>query len=671
MTQTIAQYMSYLYNIGSWFTPVALLLRQIFFTLDSIIYTLIPVVYSFALELINIPLVANQNNVLKVVAKSIYSLLSVVMLFRLAFSLLTLMANPDKVEDKEVGAAKMFTNVIVCMILIMAIPAAFNAAMKIQDVLVGVKRDPATGVVTSMQAGVIDKIFLKGTDDQCIKQTNVFTGESQCIDLGSFISKSVFQIFFFPTQGALGEQVATQAYDAVFSGPSWAMIVLSPFINLPTLQGLTIPGLNVTIPIIPVFVFSYLFLVSTIVGGYLLWVFITLALDIAYRSVKLFALQLISPIAIVSYIDPHSQSKGIFKKWTDEVMKTYLSLFIRLATLAIVGLILMNIDWHPNPYSSVPPGADTGQALMVVFGQYNPFLKLFIFLGILTFLKTAPKMFEEIFGYKGKTKEEGFGASLLRGAFGGAASGAVGMISGGMSAKRNNLPFWSGAAIGGLEGIKGGASSAFGGKFGAFAKSIGGGSNAVGKFFGYKGGMEHLKEKMKYGAQTAAEQSIFNKYAKAYAADDAIAQTLVNDLKTQGIGRLNDTDVEMLRKTTAKYSGYKSILGDSKYAKALNNLDVMSTRERIYDRQVSILQAKVSSGNATATESSDLDVLLNYKGKVAKDKKEAEDTVKYYETHPDYQKEHQEYVQLTTSLNVPDNQATMSPKVKGKGTVTY
>jgi hypothetical protein len=55
---------------------------------------------------------------------------------------------------------------------------------------------------------------------------------------------------------------------------------------------------------------SYVYILSTIVGFYVLISVIKLMIDVAYRSIKFFALELLSPIAIVSYIDPNSAKKG-------------------------------------------------------------------------------------------------------------------------------------------------------------------------------------------------------------------------------------------------------------------------------------------------------------------------------------------------------------------------
>ena len=68
-------------------------------------------------------------------------------------------------------------------------------------------------------------------------------------------------------------------------------------------------------------------------------------IDVAYRSIKFFALEILSPIAIISYIDPSSGKKGVFNKWLNETFKTYISLFVRVFVFALTSVILRSFSF--------------------------------------------------------------------------------------------------------------------------------------------------------------------------------------------------------------------------------------------------------------------------------------------------------------------------------------
>jgi hypothetical protein len=263
-------------------------------------------------------------------------------------------------------------------------------------------------------------------------------------------------------------------------------------------------------------------------------------------------------------MDTNSQTKGMFKKWTDEVVKTYLSLFIRLAVLSIAGIIIRSVDWSAPVYQD--------SDLQSIWGALTPFARLFFFFGILTFMKTAPKMFEEIFGYKGKTKEESFGQNLVKGLFGAASAGTVAAIAGGISSHKNKLGFGIGALHGGLSGVTGGWKGGYSGKVGEYGKALIGGSAAAGKALGYKAGTDLIKEKLKYGAEAKSRGQIFDTFRNgaeaSYNRVDENGKTgaqrtadLIKKLyDDEGIKDFNSDDAIMLTKAKMKQAGYQNAI---------------------------------------------------------------------------------------------------------------
>ena len=97
---------------------------------------------------------------------------------------------------------------------------------------------------------------------------------------------------------------------------------------------------------------------------------------------KLGFLQLISPIPIISYIDPSSSKNGMFSKWLKEVGKTYADLFIRLGAvyfaITLIAALMQNSD----------------------LGTTNFLARVFIILGILIFANQIPKLIGDLLGVK-------------------------------------------------------------------------------------------------------------------------------------------------------------------------------------------------------------------------------------------------------------------------------
>ena len=101
--------------------------------------------------------------------------------------------------------------------------------------------------------------------------------------------------------------------------------------------------------------------ISTLVGAFLIYVLVTVALKIAIRAIKLSLCEILAPIPIVSYIDPKT-SKQSFDKWVETSIKTYLDLFTRLAVVYFIIYVFTLL------FTSQNSGLTKFQELI---GQYN------------------------------------------------------------------------------------------------------------------------------------------------------------------------------------------------------------------------------------------------------------------------------------------------------------
>ena len=259
---------------------------------------------------------------------------------------------------------------------------------------------------------------------------------------------------------------------------------------------------------------SYVWLLSTIAGAYVLWAFVKMMIDIAYRSIKFFALELLSPIAIISYIDPSSSKKGLFSKWLKETWSTYLSLFVRIFVFAIATVLLRAFNLSDIASNSLVN--KTGNTLIV---------KLFFILAAVAFFKNAPKFIDELFGTTmSKDSDTKFAKGLLGGLVGAGVSTAIGGISGAVVAGRTGNNIARGAWEGVKKGFTGGWKSGQAGGIKGLAGVVGAGTagrDAAGKYFGVKTGAEARKA-ARTREQVAALSDEYEEYKKRSGYKDAI-----------------------------------------------------------------------------------------------------------------------------------------------------
>lgn len=434
-------YLGAIYGIGAIVNLVSDVFRNLFYFIDVIVYSLIPLVYSLIYSLYDITSILDEQTLtalLKNITETVYSFLAIFMFFRVAFSLITMLVDPSVIDDKDKGAKKIVTNIMICLILIVAVPVVFDYAKKLQTKI--------------LDERIIEKIVIGNVDD-----------EDEISNLGNELSLAVLSTFLYPVDDATTP--AKERWDAVFKDKTEGLLSLQ--FHLGDLTG---GGITSLIPIVGIFSesshysLSYVFILSTIVGVYVLWTFIQMMVDVAYRSIKFLVLELLAPIAIVSYIDPMSSKKGVFSKWLSETVKTYISLFIRIFVFSFVSVLLKSLD-------------------MSILDRNGLFEYIFFILAIIAFIKTAPKFIDNLFGTTISKESESNLASGLKSVLGFAGMTA-GAVAGGISnavvakaaGKSTPKAAWAGikgAWAAGSKGMAAGKKGGLGGMVGVVTNAYG------------------------------------------------------------------------------------------------------------------------------------------------------------------------------------------------------
>lgn len=434
------------------------IIRDFFAALDTFIYGVLSVVYDIFFN------VATANLISGDTIRNFYSrvqlILGIVIMFKVAISLFNGVINPDTMKDSKKGFSGVIKRVIIVLImLVLMVPldipgadiddisengqASWNARMNENGILFGTLFELQSRLLSQ---NTITKLIL-GTAGSYTSASNADYHQA-----ARQLSKIIYKCFLTinlndedgdPTvdedrmcpvsQDSDLEDIYDLYFDDAGLNDSVASAVeIFAYVNVSCDDGkVQFLGLDV-LGDRDYYAFSYSFLFSTVVGVFCVVIVISFTVDAAIRLFKLAILRLISPIPVISYIDPKTEQK--FQNWVKIVSSTYLDLFIRIAIVNFIIFMIREFDQN-------------GLGIATESGPLGIFSKLFIYLGLLMFAREAPKFISESLGIQNG-----------KGLFGGIAS-LVGGISSARSAVRANLAadekngFDSNSAIGRLKTI--------------------------------------------------------------------------------------------------------------------------------------------------------------------------------------------------------------------------
>lgn len=458
-------------------------LRQVAFLLDKVAYGFIPAVYELIFYLANVNL-ANQDIFVAIIER-IYLLLGIFMLFRVSFSILQYIVDPGSFSDKSKGFGKLVTNTLVVIILLAATPWIFSTAYDLQNKII------MSNVIPRLILGDTSYVDNSGMTADSINKDAIKDQQASVHSMAVDLQFAIYGAFFtlnvdpgnkagyedtlcdpkklekdgtpHPNANAFGSKDMVDSgclgeieedlskeltshgaklsglykyYDADDEDSNSEGIVdhrdFNTFGSLLWWRKNGGDGLSD-------FTINYMPIVSAFVGIYLLFLLIAFAIDIAVRVFKLMFLQAVAPIAIVSYIDPkESASNGRLHNWGMECLRTYFSLFLRLA---IIYLAIFLVKLLISVFIDT---ALEGQSTMYYNGiapegNLNIFVFIMLVLGIFTFAKKVPQMIEGIFGIKmsGELSLNPFKSGTFTGALAGGALGSFAGFGAGIRAFRD------------------------------------------------------------------------------------------------------------------------------------------------------------------------------------------------------------------------------------------
>lgn len=443
-----------------WLSP----LRTICIAIDGIAFSLLDDAYNIVLELAGATLLDNDS--LRRMMLSLYILFGIVAFFRLALVLINSIIDPEKLTEKGKGLGNIFFRVVGMILILAVAPKLFEFSYEVQKLLVGKENvitgedNPYGNVILQMFLG--DNANISGSDENGYnagKQLqNIVLSSLITIDNRYLVSEGDICTLSDNGQVFKGDSKVYDNIDEAFQGNKCGFI---PVKCIPTgnegecqMQGGYVPdtsegkcdwdnceeavalynqmyvqndmspsklstkvGVSADLQVEgsddeeDVYVYNYMFIVTTIVGVFITLVILSFAVDIAIRMFELVVLQITAPLFIATFVDPKSAQSGPFKNWLSAVGKSYASLYIRLLILALM-ILLINVINQSDIFDNM--------------GSIATWAKLFVIIALLIFIKKAPKWISEMLGIKSdglgglwspkKLRENMLGGAMLAGA---------------------------------------------------------------------------------------------------------------------------------------------------------------------------------------------------------------------------------------------------------------
>ena len=408
-------------NTPGWFSEF---FRSIFAALDSVGYWLLEGIYNVFFTVSSAEIIS--GDAVSRFYTRIQLILAVFMIFKLSLAVLNIIINPDSYKDKQKGAGSLITRIAVMIVMLTLIvpinipnaePNSLNAKINENGILFGFLYQFQDVII---RENIFGKLILGSNIDTVTDESGNFNMNlNNVADIGGMMSLTVAQTFMTPTLVDENADVSNikdfnednvACYNELNNDIHYFERTVSASYLLDNINETCNNGSTGE-----VFAMQY-----TVLGGFVfsLVMFIIIlgfTVDVAVRAIKLAILRIIAPVPIISYVSPGSEKDGAFGNWVKTLTSTYLDLFIRLAVIYFGAYVINEIAL--GNLNILQTGTNWVTSSLAT---------VFVIIGILVFMKQAPKFFRDMLGLKGESHLfSGIGAALGGAALIGGISGSV------------------------------------------------------------------------------------------------------------------------------------------------------------------------------------------------------------------------------------------------------
>ena len=401
-------------NTPGWFAEF---FRDIFAALDSVGYWLLQGVYDVFFAVSNAEILS--GNTMNDLYGRLQLIFGVFMVFKLSLTILNIIINPDNYKDKQKGAGSIVVRVAVMLIMLtLVIPIdipnpdgnPLNEKINQNGILFGFLYQFQDSVITE---NVLGKLILGSN-------VGSSTDINSMSDMGGLMTLQVARAFMTPTlvneDAEITDEDTLRANAACLDDLDNTIHYYEPTVKASYLADHINDTCDNEEAGGEVFVMQY-----TMLGGFIFSIIMSIivlgfTVDVAVRAIKLAILRIIAPVPIITYVTPGAEKDGAFGNWVKTLTSTYLDLFIRLAVISFGAYVIVKLteDGNLNIVTTSTNWFTTGLAT------------IFVILGILVFMKQAPKFFKDMLGIKGDSSLfGGVGAALGGAALIGGLAGSI------------------------------------------------------------------------------------------------------------------------------------------------------------------------------------------------------------------------------------------------------
>jgi len=384
----------------------------VLYLLDSYVYELV----AFSYKIFTLMCTINFNSLYGLVSPLIdrlNALIIVFIVFNLGSALIQYLLNPEKAVE---GGTKFLKNLFIATAMLVSYSFVFSVTNEVSILLIG----NSTGYKYTTLGEIFDLNDEDGNGkkDPGLIMRFIFGEDAGKQDPGETIALNLLKTFIKDTElDANSEYVPTDSsaqLEGKINNRNDGSLNLT---NLPSLKDVTDKNQV-----------YFNFLVSFVVGLFVVYSTFSASIQIGIRMFKLLILQVLAPIAIIDVIK--NGFDGKFKNF----MKTYGSVFleaiVRMATLLVISVFVSKFVMHINDYFPALQGEESVITKSII--------TVIVVIAAYTFSGQVPKFIDGIIGTNmGEGAKTNFGHFLtgMLGAGVGFAAGArtgnlAGMISG-------------------------------------------------------------------------------------------------------------------------------------------------------------------------------------------------------------------------------------------------
>ncbi len=463
--------------------------RTAFFSLclliDGAIYSLLNSIYKIYMALASARLLTNGMFI--EMANRFYAIIGVAMLFVMAYVVIQGIVNPDNFAKAGGEGSQLLQRIGIAVIGLALVPGVFRIAYTGQDVILSQNiigkiflgyEDESNYISHGTVKIDEEELQFDSDGDGEPDQEDINQNDAITSSAGTVAAMSMWQAVFYPsdidskesleqaaeeiecelpassfvrgaqtlTRWGCGIAIAVSIFTlgasllgaAALCGAAVAVDKIGTALDGKTINLKQAYGAAAATGNFTVFVtfagkvaegdIEYKILFSTIIGAAGAYFFLSFAIDMAVRAIKLVYMQIIAPVPLMLQILP--KFKDNFQKWLKTTMSLFMEVFIRLTFVYTVAYLISHL-------MTIMQGGWLARA------NLNPveiFLaRAILIIGMLMFAKTAPQFISETLGISSGNLNLGIRKKLAEGGVLSVAAGAAGIGANFLSGTFTNM----------------------------------------------------------------------------------------------------------------------------------------------------------------------------------------------------------------------------------------